>query len=168
MTPCPSSTARPCAVEELEAIAPPDIKVVEFETGSPLVFEVTVDVRPDIELPDLDADHGRGSFTRRHRRGHRRATRTPPGSLRRARDGGAGCPPGRLRADRPQGVPPRRTHRGRQRDRLSLRGGFPHRAPETRRRAARNPSRRHPEVLARVRRASWRDRTSPLRCWSKR
>jgi trigger factor len=41
--------------EELEAIAPPDIKVVEFETGSPLVFEVTVDVRPDIELPDLDS-----------------------------------------------------------------------------------------------------------------
>jgi trigger factor len=39
--------------EELEAIAPPDIEVVEFEEGSPLVFEVTVDVRPDIELPDL-------------------------------------------------------------------------------------------------------------------
>ncbi|MEA2506471.1 MAG: trigger factor [Actinomycetota bacterium] len=41
--------------EELEAIAPPDIEVVEFEEGSPLVFEVTVDVRPDIELPDLTA-----------------------------------------------------------------------------------------------------------------
>jgi trigger factor len=41
--------------EELEAIAPPDIEVVEFEEGSPLVFEVTVDVRPDIELPDLEA-----------------------------------------------------------------------------------------------------------------
>jgi trigger factor len=41
--------------EELEAIAPPDIEVVEFEQGSPLVFQVTVDVRPDIELPDLDA-----------------------------------------------------------------------------------------------------------------
>jgi trigger factor len=40
-------------VEELEAIAPPDIEVVEFEQGAPLVFEVTVDVRPDIELPDL-------------------------------------------------------------------------------------------------------------------
>jgi trigger factor len=41
--------------EELEAIAPPDIEVVEFEAGSPLVFQVTVDVRPDIELPDLDS-----------------------------------------------------------------------------------------------------------------
>jgi trigger factor len=41
--------------EELEAIAPPDIEVVEFEEGSPLVFEVTVDVRPDIEVPDLTA-----------------------------------------------------------------------------------------------------------------
>jgi trigger factor len=41
--------------EELEAIAPPDIEVVEFEEGSPLVFEVTVDVRPEIELPDVDS-----------------------------------------------------------------------------------------------------------------
>ncbi|MDP9223524.1 MAG: trigger factor, partial [Actinomycetota bacterium] len=41
--------------EELEAIAPPDIEVVEFEEGTPLIFEVTVDVRPDISLPDLSA-----------------------------------------------------------------------------------------------------------------
>jgi trigger factor len=39
--------------EELEAIAPPDIQVVEFEQGAPIVFEATVDVRPEIELPDL-------------------------------------------------------------------------------------------------------------------
>jgi trigger factor len=39
--------------EELEAIAPPDIEVVEFEAGAPLVFEATVDVRPEITLPDL-------------------------------------------------------------------------------------------------------------------
>ena len=39
--------------EDLEAIAPPDIDVVEFDTGSPLVFEATVDVRPEIALPDL-------------------------------------------------------------------------------------------------------------------
>jgi trigger factor len=41
------------AAEELEAIAPPEIDVVTFEAGSPIVFEATVDVRPDIELPDL-------------------------------------------------------------------------------------------------------------------
>ena len=39
--------------EDLEAIAPPEIDVVEFEQGAPLVFEATVDVRPDVEIPDL-------------------------------------------------------------------------------------------------------------------
>jgi trigger factor len=39
--------------ESLEAIAPPEIDVVSFEDGSTLVFEATVDLRPDIELPDL-------------------------------------------------------------------------------------------------------------------
>lgn len=39
--------------EDLEAIAPPDIKVVTFETGEPIVFEATVDLRPEIRLPDL-------------------------------------------------------------------------------------------------------------------
>jgi trigger factor len=39
--------------EDLHAVAPPDIEVVTFEEGSPLVFEATIDVRPDIELPDL-------------------------------------------------------------------------------------------------------------------
>lgn len=38
--------------EELEAIAPPEIEVVEFESGSPIIFEATVDVRPEITLPD--------------------------------------------------------------------------------------------------------------------
>jgi trigger factor len=41
--------------EELVAIAPPDIEVVDFESGSPIVFEATVDVRPDIQLPDLSS-----------------------------------------------------------------------------------------------------------------
>jgi trigger factor len=41
------------AAEELEAIAPPEIDVVTFEAGSPIVFEATVDVRPEIEVPDL-------------------------------------------------------------------------------------------------------------------
>lgn len=39
--------------EEIEPIAPPDIDVVTFEAGAPLVFEATVDVRPEIPVPDL-------------------------------------------------------------------------------------------------------------------
>ena len=38
---------------DLEAVAPPEVEVVEFEAGSPLVFEATVDVRPEITIPDL-------------------------------------------------------------------------------------------------------------------
>ena len=38
--------------EELEAIAPPEIEVVEFENGSPIIFEATVDIRPEITVPD--------------------------------------------------------------------------------------------------------------------
>lgn len=41
--------------EDLEAIAPPEIEVVEFEAGAPLIFEATVDVRPEVVLPDLSA-----------------------------------------------------------------------------------------------------------------
>ncbi|HEY7874546.1 MAG TPA: trigger factor [Actinomycetota bacterium] len=43
------------AAEGLEAIAPPEIDIVTFDPGVPLVFEATVDVRPDIEVPDLGA-----------------------------------------------------------------------------------------------------------------
>jgi len=39
--------------EELEAIAPPEVEVIEFEAGSPLVFEALVDVRPDVVIPDF-------------------------------------------------------------------------------------------------------------------
>lgn len=39
--------------EDLQAIAPPDIELIEHGAGAPLVFEATVDVRPDITLPDL-------------------------------------------------------------------------------------------------------------------
>lgn len=38
--------------EKIEAIAPPDIELVNLE---PLVFEATVDVRPDIDLPDFSS-----------------------------------------------------------------------------------------------------------------
>lgn len=41
--------------ESIEAIAPPEIEVTKFEEGEPLVFEATVDVRPEITLPDLSA-----------------------------------------------------------------------------------------------------------------
>ncbi|MDQ3956936.1 MAG: trigger factor [Actinomycetota bacterium] len=41
--------------EGIEAIAPPEIEVLEFDTGSPLLFEATVDVRPEIVVPDLAA-----------------------------------------------------------------------------------------------------------------
>jgi trigger factor len=41
--------------EELEAIAPPEIEVIDFESGVPLVFEATVDIRPEIHLPELSA-----------------------------------------------------------------------------------------------------------------
>jgi trigger factor len=43
--------------EDVEAIAPPEIEVVEFSAGAPLVFEATVDIRPEIELPDLSKLH---------------------------------------------------------------------------------------------------------------
>jgi trigger factor len=41
--------------EGLQAIAPPEVDVVTFQPGEPLVFEATVDIRPDIELPELSA-----------------------------------------------------------------------------------------------------------------
>ena len=43
--------------ESIEAIAPPEIEVTKFEAGSPLVFEATVDVRPEIKLPDYKSVH---------------------------------------------------------------------------------------------------------------
>lgn len=41
--------------EDLEAIAPPEIDVVEFVAGAPLVFEATVDVRPEVAIPELSS-----------------------------------------------------------------------------------------------------------------
>jgi len=41
--------------EGLEAIAPPEIEVVAFETGSPIVFEATIDLRPEVTIPDLQS-----------------------------------------------------------------------------------------------------------------
>jgi trigger factor len=43
------------AAEDLEAVAPPEIDVVSLDAGGPVVFEATVDVRPEIEIPDLGA-----------------------------------------------------------------------------------------------------------------
>ncbi|HYP23706.1 MAG TPA: trigger factor, partial [Actinomycetota bacterium] len=41
--------------EGLEAIAPPEIEVLEFDAGSPILFEAVVDVRPEVRIPDLAA-----------------------------------------------------------------------------------------------------------------
>ena len=43
--------------EDLEAVAPPEIEVLEFEPGAPVVFEALVDVRPDVVVPDLSSLH---------------------------------------------------------------------------------------------------------------
>lgn len=39
--------------EDLDAITAPEVEVVEFEPDAPIVFEATVDVRPEITLPDF-------------------------------------------------------------------------------------------------------------------
>jgi trigger factor len=41
--------------ERLEVIAPPDIEVLEFASGAPLIFEATVDLRPEVPLPDFSS-----------------------------------------------------------------------------------------------------------------
>lgn len=41
--------------EDLQPIAPPEIEVLEFETGTPLVFEATVDLRPEFTIPELSS-----------------------------------------------------------------------------------------------------------------
>jgi trigger factor len=51
----PDFYRRALEAEDLEAIAPPEIDIVTFEPGHPLVFEATVDVRPEVSVPDLEA-----------------------------------------------------------------------------------------------------------------
>jgi trigger factor len=41
--------------ESLEAISTPDIDIVEFTRGQPIVFEAVFDVRPEVVVPDLGA-----------------------------------------------------------------------------------------------------------------
>jgi trigger factor len=41
--------------EKIEPIASPDINVVSFDEGAGIVFEATIDVRPEISLPDLSS-----------------------------------------------------------------------------------------------------------------
>ena len=38
--------------EDLDAITAPEVEVVEFEPDAPIVFEATVDLRPEVVLPD--------------------------------------------------------------------------------------------------------------------
>jgi trigger factor len=49
----PSFYREALQAEELEAIAPPEIEVTHFESGAPIVFEATVDLRPEVALPEL-------------------------------------------------------------------------------------------------------------------
>jgi trigger factor len=49
----PDLYRRALEAEDLEAIAAPEIEVLEYEPGSPLIFEATVDLRPNITLPDI-------------------------------------------------------------------------------------------------------------------
>jgi trigger factor len=51
----PSFYRQAMEAEGLEAIAAPEVEVVTFQPGEPIVFEATVDVRPEFELPDLSA-----------------------------------------------------------------------------------------------------------------
>jgi len=51
----PDLYRRAMAAEDLEAITSPEIDVVAYEPGSPLVFEATVDVRPEVKVPDLES-----------------------------------------------------------------------------------------------------------------
>ena len=39
--------------EDLEPLTNPEVEVLEFEPDSPIVFEATVDVRPEFAIPDL-------------------------------------------------------------------------------------------------------------------
>ena len=51
----PDIFRRALEAEDLEAVSAPDIEVLEFDAGSPIVFEATVEVRPEVEVPDLSA-----------------------------------------------------------------------------------------------------------------
>jgi trigger factor len=37
-----------------EPVAPPEIEIIQFETGQPLIFKATVDVRPPVELGNYE------------------------------------------------------------------------------------------------------------------
>ena len=139
---------------DLEAIAPAEIDNLEGVDGEgPLVFEATVDVRPEIALPDLssieveappseitDEDIDEQLERLRDRFAELESV-VSRGSLR------------RLRPHRPQGIPARRARRRRQRPRLPVRGRFSAPAPRSS-----MPSSRAPRPA--------RSSSSPTRCTS--
>ena len=43
--------------EDLEPVTSPEVEVVEFEPDSPIIFEATVDVRPEFTIPELSSIH---------------------------------------------------------------------------------------------------------------
>ncbi len=67
----PSRYSEAVTTTEVRPLGQPDIEITKIEDGEELVFTAEVDVRPDIELPDLsDAED-----LRRPHRGHRRGRR---------------------------------------------------------------------------------------------
>ncbi len=71
---------------ELKALGQPDINVTTdvaaFTENEPLSFTAEVDVRPEIELPDLDGHRRQRRRRRGERRRRRRAARIAAGALR--------------------------------------------------------------------------------------
>lgn len=50
----PELLARAVADETLQPVAPPSVEVTGYDLDSDLTFDATVEVRPEIDLPDLD------------------------------------------------------------------------------------------------------------------
>ena len=156
--------------ESLEAIAPPDIEVKSFEQGSPLVFEATVDVRPEIELPDYSSVKAEAPSTEVTDEDIDEQLERLQDRFAELETDLAGRTARRPRRDRPQGLQERRARRRRERPRLSLRAGLRARPPEPRRSTAGREGRRHPQVHRLGARAATKElpKTSSSRFWSKR
>ncbi len=54
-TRCPAATARPSLPPNCSPLGQPEIEITKLEDNEELVFTAEVDIRPEIELPDLEA-----------------------------------------------------------------------------------------------------------------
>ncbi|HVL91546.1 MAG TPA: trigger factor [Actinomycetota bacterium] len=50
----PQFYAQAVVGEDIDPVAPPQIEVTSFEVDEPLIFEAIVEVRPEIDLPDIN------------------------------------------------------------------------------------------------------------------